>query len=178
MPKSKKSKVKRVAKRSSKKVRPIPEGFHSLTPYLAVRGAAQAIDWYKRAFGARERSRGLGPGGLILNAELKVGDSLFMLSDIFDFSEVKSPLELGGSPVTIHIYTNDVDSLFARAVAAGAKVTRDLADQFWGDRYGQLTDPYGHSWSLGTRKENLTRKQSAERAKQAMEMMAKKGGMP
>lgn len=165
------------AKRTTK-VDPIPKGFHALTPYLAVRGAAEAIDWYKRAFGAKERSRSPGPGGLILNAELTIGDSIFMLSDIFDFSNAKSPLEYGGSPVTVHIFTKDVDALFSRAVNEGAKVTMEVQDQFWGDRYGQLTDPFGHSWSLGTRKENLTPKQADARGKEAMAQMAKQGGLP
>lgn len=155
----------------------VPKGFHAITPYLNVKGASQAIDWYKKAFGAKEWTRAFGPGGMILNAELTVGDSRFMLSDVFPGSGAKTPSDLGGSPVTLHIYTKNVDELWARAVAAGAKVKNPLADQFWGDRYGQLEDPFGHDWSVATRKENLTKKQQAERAAAAMAQLEKQGGM-
>ena len=173
------AKKKRASKieRKAKNVSPIPKGFHALTPYLAVRGAAQAIDWYKRAFGAKEATRQLGPGGMVLNAELTIGDSRFMISDILPGSGAKSPLDLGGSPVTLHVYTKDVDAFWARAVGAGAKVEMELANQFWGDRYGQLVDPFGHAWSLASRKENLTPKQHAERAAGWMAQIEKSGGM-
>lgn len=177
MAKPRRSQTKRATtKGTAKKVAPVPEGFHAVTPYLAIRGAAQAIDWYKAAFGAKEISRQYGPGGMILNAQLKIGDSMVLLSDIFSDAPHRSPLEYGGSPVTLHIYTRDVDALWERAVAAGAKPRMPLADQFWGDRYGQLVDPFGHEWSLGTRKEKLTEREQAERAAAWMAQFEKMGG--
>lgn len=162
--------------RRAKRVSPVPEGFHTVTPYLAIRGAADAIKWYKRAFGAEEVSRQYGPGGLILNAQLKIADSRFLLSDIFPGAPHRSPLEYGGSPVTLHIYTGNVDALWERAVAAGAKPRMPLADQFWGDRYGQLIDPFGHEWSVASRKEKLTPEEQAERAAAWMAQFQKTGG--
>jgi len=166
--KAKRSRAKRATttkgRAKGKKVQPVPEGFHTITPYLAIRGAADAIEWYKRAFGAKELDRQFGPGGLVLNAMLKIGDSMLLLSDIFPGAPHKSPLEYGGSPVTVHLFVKDVDAVWGRAVAAGGRPTMPLADQFWGDRYGQLVDPFGHEWSLATHKEDLTRKQREARA--------------
>ena len=132
--------------------RPIPEGYHTITPYIVARDASAAIDFYKRAFGAKERSRSLTPDGLILNAQLEIGDSIVMLMDESPAWGSKSPLSLGGTPVTIHLYVDDVDAAFDRATKAGAKVTMPLGDQFWGDRYGTVADPFGHVWSIATHK--------------------------
>ena len=147
-------------------VNPIPDGFHTLTPHLTVRDAAAAIEFYKKAFGAVETVRHAGPDGkTIMHASLRIGDSPFMLNDEFPEMGGKGPQALGGTPVTIHLYSGDVDALFARAVAAGAKVTMPLADQFWGSRYGQLEDPFGHRWSLAQHIEDVTPEESARRMK-------------
>ncbi|MGP8124707.1 MAG: VOC family protein [Nitrososphaerales archaeon] len=130
---------------------PIPRGFRTITPYLTVTGGALALDFYKRAFGAKELSRHAMPDGKILNAHVKIGDSIVMLSDEFPGSATKSPTSMGSSTVTLHIYTKRVDRLWQRAVSAGAKVTMPLENQFWGERYGQLADPFGHRWSLSQR---------------------------
>lgn len=132
----------------SKKTEPVPKGFHTVTPYLAIKGAARALEWYKQAFDAKELTRQQEPGGLLMHARIKIGDSIVMMSDIFPGSSHKDPLELGTTPVTLHIYAKDVDALWKRAVDAGARVDMPLGDMFWGERYGQLTDPFGHSWSL------------------------------
>ncbi len=152
--------------------RPIPEGYHSVSPALAVDGAADAIDFYKRAFGAKERSRMPGPEGKVAHAELEVGDSVVMLSDPFPHSSVKAPTELGGTTVGLFVYVEDVDAVFRQAVDAGATVTMELEDMFWGDRFGTLTDPYGHSWSLATHVEDVPPEEMEERAKAAMAAMA------
>ena len=128
--------------------KPIPDGMHALTPHLVCNGAAAAIDFYKQAFNAQELGRMPSPDGKIMHAMLKIGDSHFMLNDEFrDFGGF-GPKYLKGSPVTIHLYVTDVDAQVAQAVAAGAKVTMPVADMFWGDRYGQLVDPFGHTWSI------------------------------
>lgn len=145
--------------------RAVPEGYHTVTPHLVVRGAAEAIEFYKRAFGALELARSPGPDGKRLNhAELKIGDSRLMLVDEYPEYGSKSPQGLGGSPVTIHLYVEDVDAVFDRAVKAGCKVEMALMDAFWGDRYGQLQDPFGHKWSLATHKEDLSQEEKAKRA--------------
>ncbi len=138
-------------KSKSKPSSPIPRGFGTVTPYLTIAGGAQAIDFYKKAFGAKELSRSSTPDGKILNANIKIGDSIVMLSDEFPGSDAKSPASLGSSTVTLHIYTKDVDRLWQRALSAGAKVRMPLDNQFWGERYGQLADPFGHRWSLSQR---------------------------
>jgi len=153
------------------KTKPIPEGYHSITPYLTLNDAAKAIDFYKRAFGAKEMMRMDGPTGKIGHAELKIGDSMIMLSDEMPGAGAKSPKSLGGTTVNIFLYVEDVDSVFNQAVSAGAKADMALADQFWGDRYGKVTDPFGHSWSLATHKEDLTPQEISKRAKAAMEKM-------
>ena len=152
-------------------VKPIPEGYHSVTPALAIDGAADAIDFYKRAFGARERGRMPGPDGKIAHAELEIGDSVVMLSDPFPQSTVRPPAELGGTSVSIFVYVEDVDALFRQAVEAGATVTMELEDQFWGDRFGSVTDPYGHNWSFATHVEDVPPEEMEERAKAAMAAM-------
>jgi PhnB protein len=158
-----------------KKVRPIPKGFHTLSAILTVRDAKSAIEFYKKAFGAQLPSPpSEGPGGKIMHAALKIGDSMLMLAD--EFSEFGSvgPQSLGGSPVTIHIYTENADALFEQAVTAGAKVTMPLADQFWGDRYGKLEDPFGHRWSVATHKEELTPEEIDRRGQAAFAEVSKK----
>ena len=153
-------------------VKPIPEGYHSVTPALAIDGAADAIEFYKRAFGAQERYRMPMPDGKIAHAELQVGDSVVMVSDSFDWSGVKSPRELGGTTVGIFVYVEDVDAIFQQAVDAGATVTMPLEDMFWGDRFGSVTDPYGHSWSFAMHVEDVPPEELEERAKQAMAAMS------
>ena len=133
----------------SKATHPIPQGMHSLSPHIVCAGAAKAMDFYKTAFNAVETARMPGPDGRLMHGAMKIGDSTLMLVDEMLEYGAKSPKTLNGSPVTIHLYVEDADATFARAVDAGAKVTMPLADQFWGDRYGQLKDPYGHSWSIG-----------------------------
>lgn len=155
----------------SQKVQPIPQGFHTLTPHLIVRGADQAIEFYKKAFGA-ELIGGIArmPNGKVMHAALRIGDSILMLNDEMPEFGAVSPLSSNGSPVTIHIYTSNVDAAFERATGAGAQVNMPLMDQFWGDRYGVVTDPYGHKWSLATHVKDL----SPEQMKIAMdEAMAK-----
>jgi PhnB protein len=143
----------------------IPEGMHTITPHITLRNAAQAIDFYKRAFGAEELGRSLTPDGKIMHAAIRVGDSLIMMNDEFPNMNCSSAETLGGTNITLHIQTEDVDSLFDRAVKAGAKATMPVADQFWGDRYGQVVDPFGQRWSLATRVEQLTPAEVEERAK-------------
>lgn len=138
------------------KVKPIPEGYHSMTPYLCVKGAAEAIEFYKKAFGARELMRMGGPGGKVGHAEIQIGDSRVMLADEFPEMGFLSPQSVGGSPVMLHLYVEDVDATADEAVKAGAKVTRPVADQFYGDRGGQLQDPFGHKWYVSTHKEDLS----------------------
>ena len=152
-------------------VKPIPEGYHSLTPYLAVDNAEKAIEFYKEAFGAEEVIRMPGPEGAIAHAELQIGDSKLMLSDPFPQSTVKPPSERGGPTSSIFMYVEDCDATFEQAQRAGAKVEMELQDMFWGDRFGSLTDPFGHIWSVATHKEDLTEEEIAERGKAAMSEM-------
>jgi len=134
----------------SEKVNAVPEGFHALTPHLRVRGASEAIEFYKRAFGAEEITRMPGPDGKLMHAELTIGDSRLMLCDEFPDWGALSPQSLNGTGVTIHVYVQNVDAAFERAVGAGATVKMPLSDMFWGDRYGVVVDPYGHEWSIAT----------------------------
>lgn len=136
-------------------VKPIPDGYHSLTPYLIIDGAAAAIEFYKKAFAAVELMCMPGPGGKVMHAELKIGDSIFMLSEEWPESGFKGPKSLGGSGVSLMMYVEDVDAVFARAVAAGGDVVKPLADQFYGDRSGTLRDPYGHVWTIATHVEDV-----------------------
>lgn len=147
-------------------VRPIPEGFHTIQPALVVRNALQAIEFYKKALGAQEISRMPGPDGKIMHAELKIGDSVFFLSEENpNMGFVKSPQSLGGSTVSLNVYVTDVDKAFNQAISSGAKETMPVADQFWGDRYGTLTDPFGYVWGIATHKENLTPDEVQKRAR-------------
>jgi uncharacterized glyoxalase superfamily protein PhnB len=153
------------------KAKPVPDGTHTLTPHLTVKGADKAIDFYKRAFGAQEISRYAGPGGNIMHASIRIGDSQLFLNDEFPQMGAKSPLAFGGSAVTLTLYVEDVDTVFKRAVDAGAKSTMPVADQFWGDRYGTLTDPFGHQWAIATHKEDLTPAELEKRGREAMAQM-------
>lgn len=153
------------------KVKPIPDGYHTATPYLILKDAAQAIDFYKRAFGAAELMRFPGPGGKIGHAEIKIGDSQIMLADEFPDMGHKSPTSLGGTPVSIMLYVNDVDATAAQAVSAGAKVTKPVQDQFYGDRSGTIEDPFGHVWHISTHKEDVAPDEMDRRVKEAMKQM-------
>ena len=148
-------------------VKPIPEGYHSVTPYLIIKGAADAIEFYKKAFGATELFRFPAPDGKIGHAEIKIGDSPIMLADEFAEMGYKGPQALGGSPVSQMIYLEDVDTVFNRAVEAGASVKEAVQDKFYGDRTGTLTDPFGHVWHVSTHKEDVSMEEMEERAKQA-----------
>ncbi len=150
-------------------VQAIPKGYHTLTPYMTVRDAARAIEFYKQAFGAEEKGVMKGPDGKVMHAELRIGDSILMLADEQPQFGSLSPQSIGGSGMGLHIYIDDVDSAFDRAVKAGAKVEMPVADMFWGDRYGKLTDPFGHKWSIGTHKADL----SPEEMEQGMKAMMK-----
>jgi uncharacterized glyoxalase superfamily protein PhnB len=145
-------------------IKPVPEGFHTLTPHLCVDGAAAAIDFYQQAFGANEIARMAGPGGKIMHALIQIGDSKVMLNDEFPEMGARGPNAIGGSAVTLTLYVPDADRTMAQALAAGGKETMPVADQFWGDRYGIVTDPFGHLWAIATRKEELTPEQIAKRA--------------
>src|SRR5712692_6471828 len=134
---------------------PIPEGFRTLTPHLTVKGAANYIDFLKRAFGAVELGRSPGPGEKLMHATVRIGDSILMFNDEFpEFG--MPPIAEGSWPLTLHLYVPDVDAAFAQAVSAGCQVTMPLADQFWGDRYGHVKDPFGFVWAIATHKEELT----------------------
>jgi PhnB protein len=135
----------------------VPEGFHTITPYMTVRNAARAIEFYKQAFGAVEKGGIMkSPDGKVAHAELQIGDSILMLGDEFPQMGALSPQSTGGAGMGLHIYVEDVDSAFDRAVKAGATVEMPVADMFWGDRYGKLADPFGHKWSIGTHKHDMT----------------------
>jgi uncharacterized glyoxalase superfamily protein PhnB len=156
------------AKQTKPDVNPIPEGMRTVTPHLICAGAAEALDFYVRAFGAEELSRMPGPDGQIMHASLRIGDSVIMLNDENPEWGALGPKALKGSPVTIHLYVDDADAFFERAVAAGAKVTMPLDDMFWGDRYGKMEDPFGHQWSVGTQIREVT----AEEMQKAMAEMS------
>ena len=154
-------------------VKPIPEGYHSITPMLTVRGAARAIDFYRRAFGAEELGRMNGPDGkTVLHAELKIGDSRLFLGDEIPGTDCqRSPQTLGGSPTGIYLYVRDVDETFHKAVAAGATVKRPLEDMFWGDRTGSVLDPFGHTWDLATHREEVPPKEMKRRGEEFFRKM-------
>ncbi len=145
-------------------VKPIPDGYHAVTPYLIVRGAARAIEFYRRAFGARELYRLDQPDGRVGHAEIQIGDSRVMLADEHPEAGARSPEAVGGTPVTLTLYVPDVDATVARAVAAGATLVRPVADQFYGDRAGGLTDPFGHTWFVMTHVEDVTPGEMGRRA--------------
>jgi uncharacterized glyoxalase superfamily protein PhnB len=145
---------------------------HSVTPHLVCAGAAKAIDFYQKAFGATETGRMPGPDGRLMHAAIRIGDSTVMLADEMPEWGSLGPTSLKGSPVTIHLYVDDVDKFVERAVKAGAKVTMPVADQFWGDRYGKLEDPFGHHWSVATHVRDLT----PDEMKKAMSALQKGSG--
>ncbi|HEY7307273.1 MAG TPA: VOC family protein [Bryobacteraceae bacterium] len=148
------------------KVQAVPPGYHTVTPYLVLSNAGSAIDFYKQAFGAKELARMATPDGKIGHAELKIGDSVIMLSD--EMMGNRSPQSLGGSPVSIFLYVDNVDSVFNQAIKAGAKGDMPPADMFWGDRYAKLTDPFGHLWGIATHIEDVAPQEMEKRAKEAM----------
>ena len=148
-------------------VKPIPEGYHSVTPYLIIEGAGDAIEFYKQAFGATELFRFPAPDGKIGHAEIKIGDSHLMLADAYPDMGYNGPKSLGGSPVSLMIYVEDVDTVFNRAVQAGATVKEAVSDKFYGDRLGSLIDPFGHVWHVSTHKEDVPLEEMEKRAKAA-----------
>jgi PhnB protein len=145
-------------------VKPIPEGYHTATPYLIIKGAAKAIDFYRNAFGATELMRFPGPNGTVGHAELKIGDSPIMMADEMPDMGYRSPQSLGGTAVSILIYVDDVDAVAKRAVNAGAKVLKPVQDQFYGDRSGFFEDPFGHQWTIATHKEDVSLEEMQRRA--------------
>lgn len=149
-------------------VKPIPDGYPQVTPYLYIDGAAAAIEFYSKVFGAKERMRMPAPDGKIGHAELQIGDSVIMLADEYPEMDVRGPKAVGGTPVTISVYVEDVDSVFDRAVKEGAKALRAVEDQFYGDRSGQFEDPFGHRWSVATHVEDVSPEEMAKRAAEAM----------
>jgi PhnB protein len=153
-------------------VKHIPDGYHTATPYLIVKGAASALEFYKKALGATEIMRFPGPDGLIGHAEIRIGDSVLMLADENLAMGARSPRTLGGSPISIMVYVEDSDATFNKAVAAGAKVVRPLMDQFYGDRSGIVEDPFGHTWSISTHKEDVPPEEMKKRAEAAMKQKA------
>ena len=152
--------------------KPVPDGYQTVTPYLCVDNAAEAIEFYKRAFGATESVRMDAPGGTIGHAELQIGDSRVMLSDPFPQSQVQPPNTVGGTTASVFLYVEDVDAAFQQAVDAGATVAMALQDMFWGDRFGTVTDPYGHVWSMASHVEDVSPEEIEERGKAAMAAMA------
>ncbi len=155
-------------------VAPVPAGFNTVSAHLIVRGANDAIEFYRKAFGAEVKGVMPSPDGRVMHAEMRIGDSTIMLNDEFPEMGAKSPAAIGGSPVTMHIYVADCDALWNRAVAAGATIKMPLADMFWGDRYGVLVDPFGHKWSIATHKEDLTAEEVGRRGAEAMKHMPPK----
>ncbi len=150
-------------------VKPVPDGYHTLTPFLTVRDAARAIEFYKKAFGAEVRGGvAKGPDGKVMHAELQIGDSVIMLSDEFPEFGSLSPQSTGGSPMGLHIYVDGVDAAFDRAVKAGAQVEMPVMDQFWGDRYGKLKDPFGHKWSIATHVKDMSEDEMKRSMDEAM----------
>ena len=150
-------------------VKAIPTPYHSVTPYLIVKGGAEAIEFYKKALGARERMRIPAPEGKVGHAELEIGDSIVMLADEFPEMQALSPKTLGGTPVSFCIYVDNVDARFQQAIAAGGKETRPVKDQFYGDRSGTLEDPFGHTWTIATHVEDVSPEEMARRAEKQMQ---------
>jgi PhnB protein len=158
--------------KKTKKVKPIPDGYHTVTPYLACGDAAGAIEFYKKAFGAAEVVRMPGPDGKIAHAEVRIGDSRIMLTGEYAAMDFLSPASRGGTTVHIHLYVNDCDALTGRAVKAGAKLVRAPSDQFYGDRMGTVQDPFGHVWHLATHTEDLSMAELRKRGEKAMKEMS------
>ena len=165
--KAAKTAAKKVVKKAPKKVSPVPAGYHTVTPYLVVKGAADAIAFYRKAFGAREKLRMAAPDGSIAHAEMLIGDSHVMIGDENPQMGATSAQSLGGSPVHVFLYVRNVDALVKQAAAAGATVTMPPMDMFWGDRYAKLDDPYGHHWSVATHIEDVSPKEMERRGREA-----------
>jgi PhnB protein len=155
-------------------VKPVPDGYHTVTPYLIVREAAKALEFYAKAFGAKELFRLPGPDGKIMHAEMQVGDSPIMLADEMPAMAYRSPQSYGGTPVSIMLYVEDVDAFFNRSIAAGAKVQRPVVDQFYGDRSGTFEDPFGHVWTIATHKEDVSSEEMKKRFEDAMKQHGQK----
>ena len=177
MAKKKKAKKKTAARakgraKATKKVSPVPKGYHTVTPHLVLDDASGAMAWYARAFGAKETVRMPGPGGKLLHAEMKIGDSFVMMSDDFPEADARAPKVVGGTSGGVMLYVKDCDKLFQQAVKAGATAKQPPVDMFWGDRYAKVIDPYGHVWALATHIEDVTPKQMAKR----MQQMGGQGG--
>jgi uncharacterized glyoxalase superfamily protein PhnB len=154
---------------------PVPEGFHTITPHIVVKDVANALEWYRKAFGAEETYRATAPDGrTVLHAAMRIGDSPLMLGEENPQWEAKGPKTLGGTPVTIHLYVADADAVFRQAVAAGAKPDMPVQDTFWGDRYGKVTDPEGHHWSVATHVRDMTPEEMQKAMAEAF--AAKQGG--
>jgi PhnB protein len=158
----------------AKNASPIPAGYHTITPYLTLDDCKRAIDFYKKAFGATEIMRMEAPGGKIGHAELKIGDSHIMMGDEMPMAGNKSPKTLGGTTSGVFLYVQDVDAAYKQAVDAGAKADQPPTDMFWGDRYGKLTDPFGHSWSMATHKEDVAPEEMQKRMQAEMAKMAER----
>jgi len=154
--KAKSAKRNKPKPKTTRKVKPIPEGYHTVTPYLIINGAAAALDFYKKAFGATEIFRMGTPGGKVGHAEIRIGDSAIMLADEAVEMDARSPQSLGGSPVSILLYVEDVDARVKQAVSAGATIRGPVEDKFYGDRMGSVVDPFGHVWHIGTHKEDVS----------------------
>jgi PhnB protein len=152
-------------------VKPVPDAYHTATPYLICKGAADAIAYYKKAFGATELVRHGGPDGHVGHAEVKIGDSTIMLADEFPQMGAKSPHTIGGTPVFIMLYVEDVDAVFRQALSAGGKELHPVKDQFYGDRSGTLLDPFGHMWTIATHKEDVSPEEMQRRAQEAMKQL-------
>ncbi len=153
-------------------VKPIPQGYHSVTPYLFIKGAASAIDYYKKVFGAEERVRMPGPDGRVMHAELQIGDSIVMLADENLQIGAKSPQTIGGTSSSLHVYVQDVDTIAQKAVDAGGQLVRPVKNQFYGDRSGTLIDPFGHMWSVATHIEDVSPEEMKKRMDKAMSQSA------
>jgi PhnB protein len=172
---AKKAKARPKRKPAAKKVRPIPAGYHSVTAYLSVQNAGAALDFYKRAFGAKELLRMPMPDGKVAHAEIKIGDSHVMLADEFPNMGFLGPQSRGGTTVQLHLYVNDVDATVGKALAAGAKLKRPVENQFYGDRAGTVEDPFGHVWYVATHKEDLSPAEIKRRSEEAMKKMGSGG---
>jgi PhnB protein len=163
----------------AKNIKAVPQGLHTITPHLVVRDAAKAIEFYRKAFGADVKRVHYTPDNKVMHAELKLGDSLIFLADEFPgMGSCTSPETLGGTSFSLNLYTDNVDQLFDRAVSAGAKVMMPLSNQFWGDRYGQLKDPFGHTWALGQHVEDVLPEEMERRGREIFAKMAKGTGKP
>jgi uncharacterized glyoxalase superfamily protein PhnB len=157
------------------KVRAIPEGYHTATPYLVIRGVARALDFYKKAFGAVERHRIPGPSGLLMHAEMTIGDSFIMMCDEMPQMERwVSPDSLKGTTAAVHLYVEDTDAVVNRAVAAGAKISMPPTDMFWGDRFAKLTDPFGHEWTVATHQHDYTPEEMKQKSAEFFKYISQK----